>query len=251
MAVFDVHEIEAEARRRARRAMEVLDDRPDLRVRQHRELGGESQPTVQDRMAIEDARRRPMVRAGTAVAPRVRELQADQQPVIGAGDAAMLLDQDLAQMGEPALGMRADHELVGIRAPVVTHRDRFTAPDKLRAALPEPPPSADRVLARVAVRRAVPSLHRMDGEAVADIDPVAHERPCQRRIRSTGQFPVARDRHAERIQMFLEVRYIPQASQTRKLASFHPIPSCEQGRPGGPDLNVTSRCGLAIVPNGK
>jgi hypothetical protein len=146
----------------------------------------------------------------------------------------MLLDQDLSQMGQAALGMWADHELVGIGAPLVTHRHGFSAPDKFRAAAAEAPPSVDRVLARVAVRRAVPAFHRMNGEAVADRDPVTHERLCQGRIRSTDQFLIARDREAERIQMLLEVRHVAQASQTYQLTRVHPISSIDFLAPTAP-----------------
>jgi hypothetical protein len=58
--------------------------------------------------------------------------------------------------------MRSDHELVRIGAPIVTHRHRLAAQNKLRAAATEPPPSANCVLAWIAVSRAVPSFHRMN-----------------------------------------------------------------------------------------
>ena len=151
-------------------------------------LGGESQPSVQNRMAVEDSRRGPVVRVRTAVASRMRELQPDQEAVVGAGEMAMLLDQNLSQMSQAAFGMRGDHELIGIGAPVVTHGHRLPAPDQFRAALSEPPPSANRILARIAVSRAVPSFHRMDGDAVADTYSVAHQRLRQRRIGSARQF---------------------------------------------------------------
>jgi hypothetical protein len=143
--------------------------------------GDESQARARIGWGIEDSRRGPVVGVGTAVAPRVSKLQADQQAVFRSRHAAMLLDQGLAQTGQAALRMRPDRELIGIRAPLVTYRYRLSAPDQFRAATAEPPPSTNRVLARVAVgcpslpsdgwRSGSRSLFRGGPRAVPGVDP--------------------------------------------------------------------------------
>src|SRR6202035_1044515 len=130
-------------------------------------------------MAIKDSRCTRSVGVGSAVASGVSELKPDQQTVVGTGNASMLLDQDFSQTSQAALGMRCDYELAGIGPSLATYRRRLAAPDKLRAALSEPPPSPNRVFAWIAVSRAVPTLHRMNGEAVADPDSMTLQRPCQ------------------------------------------------------------------------
>ena len=63
---------------------------------------------------------------------------------------------------------RVDHELPRVGAPVVGHRDRFTAPHELRSALAEAaPPPAHQVGGRTVVV-AVPALHGQHREPVAD-----------------------------------------------------------------------------------
>ena len=61
--------------------------------------------------------------------------------------------------------------------------DRLAAPDQLRAADAEALPAAARQVARLAVERAVPALHRQDAEPVADADAVELERARERRRR--------------------------------------------------------------------
>ena len=69
-------------------------------------------------------------------------------------------DELLPQSGQRALGAFGDQQLVRARASVVADGDRFATPDQLGAALAEMPPAPARQLARLAIRRAVPALHR-------------------------------------------------------------------------------------------
>src|SRR5215831_9520336 len=79
---------------------------------------------------------------------------------------SMLFEERFSQLGKTTFGMRRDDQLVRIGPPFVAHRNRFAAPDEFRAATSDAPPSAERPFAWVAVRRAVPTFHRMGRYAV-------------------------------------------------------------------------------------
>ncbi len=55
-------------------------------------------------------------------------------------------------------------------------------------------PSFNRVLATISVQSAVPTLHRLDGDPVANPDCSAVQRRTQRRVRSRQQRAIARNR---------------------------------------------------------
>jgi hypothetical protein len=94
-------------------------------------------------------------------------------------------DERLAQPGDRALRVLGHVELVRVCAAVVAHRHCLTAPNELRAARAEPAPAPQRVFGRVAVRGAVPALHRLNRKAIAD-----RYRP---EIERRRQWPVGRD----------------------------------------------------------
>ena len=77
--------------------------RLNVRVREQGKIRGQTQTPVQERMVIENARFGAAVRVGAAVAAGVRQLQTDQQAVVGAGGQAMLIDQYRAQAGQAFL----------------------------------------------------------------------------------------------------------------------------------------------------
>src|SRR6476620_5129078 len=86
-----------------------------------------------------------------------------------------------------------DANLIGIGAAILAHRERFPAPDQLRPALPEMLPASNRVLARLATRRPIPSFHRMDAPAVADAKSVDIDRLRERAsIRRAEDLLIAR-----------------------------------------------------------
>ena len=107
---------------------------------------------------------------GATVATRVRELKPDKQPFVRARRGAVLLDEQLTQPREVILSVRAAEELIRVGPALVPDRDRFAAPDELRAARAEVAPAAARQLRGAAFGRAVPALHRVNGEAIADVN---------------------------------------------------------------------------------
>ena len=80
---------------------------------------------------------------------------------------AMRVDERLAQRGDIAERLLVDDELMRIGPAVVAHRDRFAAPDDLRAADPEVRPAPPGEIGGVTIGRAVPAFHRQDAPAIA------------------------------------------------------------------------------------
>src|ERR1043166_3379134 len=66
--------------------------------------------------------------------------------------------------------MFVDSELVGVRATVVRDRDGLTTPDEFCAAEAEMFPPSKRQLSGPAAGCAVPSFHRLDCEAISEMD---------------------------------------------------------------------------------
>src|SRR5205807_3252295 len=81
---------------------------------------------------------------------------------------AVFFDQHLAEAGQITFGLVVDEELIRIGPAVVADGDGLAAPDQLRAASAEVPPTSDRVLTRTAVARAVPAFHGLDRKTIAD-----------------------------------------------------------------------------------
>ena len=80
----------------------------------------------------------------------------------------MRLLQDADQLRDARLVLLDDDELVRVRTAVGPHCHRLRAANHLRAALAEALPAAAHFVAQAPGRRAVPALHRMNGDAVAD-----------------------------------------------------------------------------------
>ncbi len=115
-----IDKVEAQPPRQERGFVKVFNDDLDVCASaQHGKVRGQAQTPIEKRMMVENARLGAAVRIGTAVAAGIRELQTDQQAVIGAGDQAMLFDQCGAQAGQAFLGMRGRHQLIGIGTPFV------------------------------------------------------------------------------------------------------------------------------------
>jgi len=72
--------------------------------------------------------------------------------------------------------MRSDYQLIRIGAPFVGNRNGLASPNEFRSASAELSPSLFGVLARIPIRRGIPSFHRVDGNAVADRHTSAVER---------------------------------------------------------------------------
>src|SRR4029077_5871642 len=85
VAMLDIDEVKTKLPREHSRAVELLDDGLDFAVGENRIIVWQFQATIEQRMAIQDAGLWAIVSTGTAEATGMRELQADEQPVVGAG----------------------------------------------------------------------------------------------------------------------------------------------------------------------
>src|ERR1041384_1237555 len=97
VAMFYVDKVKARLRRNECSLVKVVDYLPELRVGEHRIIRRNVQATIQDRMVIQYLRLRTIVRVGTTVSTRVRELQTDEQTVIGTGRALVCGDECFSQ----------------------------------------------------------------------------------------------------------------------------------------------------------
>ena len=182
MAVLEVDEVESAVGGPARGDDVIVDESADVAVAQQRRAGIDVELAVEQRMRVEHPRLEPLA-VGPGEPARMRELQPDVESPVVAHRRPVRGDERFAQPGDRALRVRGHGELVRVRAAVVAHRHRLAAPDELRAARAEPAPAAQRVLARRAVGGAVPALHRLNREAIADRDRAQLERRRQRSVR--------------------------------------------------------------------
>src|SRR4051794_14432438 len=74
MAVFNVNKIESNLRCHGASPLEVLDNRIDFAIAEHRILGRQAKSEVEHRMAVHDARLGFVMSSGTTIAPGMRQL---------------------------------------------------------------------------------------------------------------------------------------------------------------------------------
>lgn len=82
VAMFDIDEIEAYRMSQARGLMEIFDELANLAVGHQRIIRRQTQPAVEDRMAIEDARLRTILRIGAAVSPECVSCSPTSKPPV-------------------------------------------------------------------------------------------------------------------------------------------------------------------------
>src|SRR5207302_726961 len=77
------------------------------------------------------------------------------------------------------------------------------------------------VLARISIRGTVPTLHRLNRDPISDRDSSALQRSTQRRIFSTYQFVVARNRQYQRPHVRLKALHLFHRSQSQYRQCAH------------------------------
>lgn len=142
----------------------------------------------------------------SAKAPRVRQLETNQEAVIGTRREPMLFDQGHSQRCQTFFGVRGNQQLVGIRASVFCNRDGLATPDQFPATAAKMTPPPQRVLGRIAIGRAIPAFHRLHGDVVADLDCAALNRSPQWRFTTHQNLVITRDRKLTRIHVLPELR---------------------------------------------
>ena len=176
VTMLDVDEIESQILGEFSCPMKICDDRFYLAVCEKGVIGGRSNPLIQNRMMIQNARLEFCVMVRPTVSPRMRQLQPDQQPILRTGCADMFVNQYASQLGQSRSRMRGDHQLMRICAPFVGYRNGLSSPNEFRPASAELSPSLFGVSTRIPIRRPIPSFHRVDNNPVADRDTSAVER---------------------------------------------------------------------------
>src|SRR6185312_4521192 len=174
-----IDKVETQPARQARGFVKVFNDGFYVRVRQHGKVRRQTQPPIEKRMMVENARLGATVGVWATVAARIGKLQTDQQAVVGAGGQPMLFDQRSAQAGQAFLRVRGRHQLIWIGTPFVGDGHCFSSPNQFRTAAAEALPAPNRVLRWVAVGQSVPALHGMHHDATADFDIVTDQRLAQ------------------------------------------------------------------------
>jgi hypothetical protein len=171
VAMLDIDEIVAAVSGSFRSEHVVLDEATDLFVAHDRAIRRIAELPVENGMMIRNPGFKLSVVVRLAEAPRMRELQADDQPGVITGSLLVGFDERLAQAGNGGLGLPRHANLIGVGAPVGSDGNRLSAPDEFGSAQTEPPPAPFRVWARRAVALTVPAFHRVDGETSANSQP--------------------------------------------------------------------------------
>src|SRR5215469_853115 len=174
--MLNVHKIKSKFLSCFRGAVELLDDSGDFPVRKDRIGLPQPQPSIQDRVVIQDARLCPVVRVRPAESPRMRQLQSDQKSIFGTGHLYVFFDEHPLQLFQAIASVWRNYKLIRIRPPFMRNSNRFSSPDEFRSALTEAPPTANRKLAGLSIRGPIPTLHRLNRDPVANANSCALER---------------------------------------------------------------------------
>ena len=139
--------------------------------------------SIEQGVAIGNARLEAEFVLGLAEPPRVGELEPDHQIAGIAVSLLVSLYQRLAQGGQAGFVRFVDDELVWVGATVRPHRHRLAAEDEFRPALPKPPPAPQHVFGDAPFGGAVPAFHGLNHTTVAKalaVDDDLFHRPRQR-----------------------------------------------------------------------
>ena len=196
MAVLHVDEVRTAPLGDARRDDEPLDDPANVVVAQQRMVVGETELAVQERMAVQDLRLH-AARIRPREASRVRELEARQEIAGRPEFIAMRLEQFRMQRAQSVLGGLLDHQLLRVGAALRRHRHRLAAPHALGPAQRKVAPACAHEVAGTSVLLAIPPLHGMDHEAIAQSLDADVNRLRERRIRRTLHGVLGFDGEAE------------------------------------------------------
>ena len=168
VAMLQVHEVRAHVPRELRRADEVLDEPLNLVVGEDLRVARDLELRVENRMPERDTRLVGRLPVRFAETSRVCELESDDEVVRRAVTLRVRVLQEADQLSDARLVLLDEDELVRVRAAVGPHGHRLRAANQLRAALAEALPAPTHFVAQATGRRAVPALHRVERDAVAD-----------------------------------------------------------------------------------
>src|SRR5258705_10887267 len=117
----------------------------------------------------------------------------------------MRLNQRSAQLGQTGLVVFVHQKLIWICATVMPHSHGFATPNQLSTAQTEISPASGRRLTWFSINRSVPTFHRMNAEAIANLLTGNAERVGERRLHASFQIEVTRNRKLQIRKMRFEV----------------------------------------------
>src|SRR6185369_775258 len=98
----------------------------------------------------------------------MRELKADDQ-ILGASVSLLVrVHEDLAKLCQTCFVLLYDDELIRIGASIGPHRHRLATVNQFRPAFTKLLPTPTHFIGNAAARRAVPTFHRLNRDAVPD-----------------------------------------------------------------------------------
>jgi len=168
VAMLEVHEVGPAVAGHARGPDVAADELLDIGVGQHLFVGGDVELPVQDRVAVGHAGFPALLVMGTAEAAGVGQLETDDQVVDRTPAGEVLRLEDLHQLRDARLVLGVDDQLVHVRPAVGPDGHGLGAADEFGTARAEALPAPLHLLGGAAGGRAVPALHRMNRDAVAD-----------------------------------------------------------------------------------
>jgi FtsP/CotA-like multicopper oxidase with cupredoxin domain len=98
-------------------------------VGQRGEIAGQVKPPIQNGVVKSNSGFGPIMLVRSAVASRVRQLQANQQSIVGTSGQPVFFDQGGSQPREPLFGMGRQQQLIGIGPPLGRDRHRLATPN--------------------------------------------------------------------------------------------------------------------------
>ena len=129
----------------------------------------------------------------------MRQLKPNRQIICASKLLAMRRQQNFPQFRKIAFRIAVDEQLIRIRPAIRPHRHRLRAANQLRPTLPKPLPTPPHRIRRAPVRGAIPPLHWLQRNSVADRFAV-NRNPCQslpNRRGISGDSVVARNLDAQ------------------------------------------------------
>jgi hypothetical protein len=132
---------------------------------------------------IEDLRFQKVFAVRPAEPAGVSDLQPDYEVIRASEPFAMDAGETLSQRSEAVHVPFVYPELIRIGAAFTANGDSLAAPNQFGAALAESEPAPFGIVGRSSVRSPVPSFHRENAPAVANLAAVPRNRRCERRGR--------------------------------------------------------------------
>ena len=168
MATFEIHKICPHLARQPRRRHVIANQSAQLIVRPHLRVVRHLEFCIQDRMPVSDARLVSKLFIRPTKPSRMRQLKPHRQIICASKLLAMRRQQNFPQFRKIAFRISVDEQLIRICPSIRPHRHRLRAANQLRPTLPKPPPTPPHRISHAPVRRAIPPLHRLQRNAVAD-----------------------------------------------------------------------------------